>query len=242
MKLKRVLEKLSPNPTQLKSDNSIFVNRLCNSHGEVIADRLDDSQYLHPCWSHETKRMQRCSLTADPQQLRSHWINLFPSAYFYTRREQKVPGNPVWHSWRITTTFVLLPTALYCVCRCHTTSKQTERKMLLVNGATLFVISNDIQDTQHDFTKRKSCLNNLVTFYDGVTTSVNKGRVTNVIYLDFCKISSCSFPLSELERDQSVQWIRNWLDGCIQRVVVNSSELTTDRCGDEWCPSEISLS
>lgn len=72
MELKRVLEKLSPNPTQLKFDNSIFVNMLCNSHGEVIADRLDDSQYLHPSWSHETKRMQRCSLTADPQQLQSH--------------------------------------------------------------------------------------------------------------------------------------------------------------------------
>lgn len=71
MELKRVLEKLSPNPMQLKFDNSVFVNVLCSSHGEVIIDRLDGSQYLHPCWSHETKRMQRCSLTADPQQSQS---------------------------------------------------------------------------------------------------------------------------------------------------------------------------
>lgn len=92
MELKGVLEKSSPNSIQLKFDNSIFVNMLCNSHGEVMVDRLDGSQYLHPCWSHETKRIQKGSLTVDPQQLHSHWINLFPSAYFYTRKEQKVPS------------------------------------------------------------------------------------------------------------------------------------------------------
>jgi len=77
-----------------------------------------------------------------------------------------------------------------------------------------------ISSSQHGFTKEKSCLTNLIAFYDDMTGWLDGGRAMGVVYLDFSKAFDTvphDILLGKLRKcgldERSVKWIENWLNG-----------------------------
>ena len=84
--------------------------------------------------------------------------------------------------------------------------------------------------SQHGFTMGKSCLTNLISFYDKVTHSAGQGKPVNVTFLDFSKAfdtvshSLLLDKMSSTQLDKHVtQQVSNWLMGRAQRVTVNGA-------------------
>ncbi|KAJ7412824.1 hypothetical protein WISP_94582 [Willisornis vidua] len=79
--------------------------------------------------------------------------------------------------------------------------------------------------------KGRSCLTNLIFFSDKVTHLVDGGETVDVVYLDFDKMfdtishSILQDRLAAHGLDGwTLQWVKNWLDGQTQRVVVNGAK------------------
>ena len=85
-----------------------------------------------------------------------------------------------------------------------------------------------IKDSQHGFTKGKSCLTNLLDFMEDVTKWVDEGHPVDVIYLDFAKAFD-KVPHKRLIKKLEAhgisgkisKWISTWLSNRKQRVQLN---------------------
>ncbi|CAM4696974.1 unnamed protein product [Lepidochelys kempii] len=87
-----------------------------------------------------------------------------------------------------------------------------------------------IRNSQHGFTKGKSCLTNLIAFYDEITGSVDEEKTVNMLFLDFSKAFdtvSHSILASMLKKygleEYTIRWVESWLDCQAQQVVINGS-------------------
>ncbi|KAK4820905.1 hypothetical protein QYF61_008137 [Mycteria americana] len=102
-------------------------------------------------------------------------------------------------------------------------------EQIILSAITRHVEDNQgIKPSQHGFRKGRSCLTNLISFYDKVTRLVDEGKAVDVVYLDFSKAFDTVSPSILLEKLAALgldgcplHWVKNWLDGQAQRVVVN---------------------
>ncbi|CAM5165267.1 unnamed protein product, partial [Natator depressus] len=85
-------------------------------------------------------------------------------------------------------------------------------------------------NSQHGFTKGKSCLTNLIAFSDEITGSADEGKAVDVLFLDFSKAFdtvSHSILASKLKKygldEWTIRWVESWLDCRAQRVEINGS-------------------
>jgi ribonucleases P/MRP protein subunit RPP40 len=91
-----------------------------------------------------------------------------------------------------------------------------------------FIEKGIITDSQHGFRSRKSCLTNMLEFLETVQTEVDQGEPMDVVFLDlqkaFDKVPHGRLGIKLMNigvGGKLLEWIREWLKGRTQRVVLN---------------------
>jgi hypothetical protein len=93
--------------------------------------------------------------------------------------------------------------------------------------------NNLLNKSQHGFTPGKSCCTNLLEFLEKTTEVIDEGKPFDVVFLDFAKAFD-KVPRERLLeklrahgiRRKTLAWIRSWLTGRKQRVVLNGEYST----------------
>ena len=89
-------------------------------------------------------------------------------------------------------------------------------------------VNQGIRPSQNGFTNGRSCLTDLISFYDKMTHLVDEGKAIDVVGLDFSKVFD-TVPHNILVEKlaahglngRTLLWLKHWLDGRAQRVVVS---------------------
>ncbi|GAB0183527.1 mitochondrial enolase superfamily member 1 [Grus japonensis] len=98
-------------------------------------------------------------------------------------------------------------------------------EQIILSDVTQHIQDNQvIRPRQHGFMKGKSCLTNLISFYDKVTPLEDEGKAVDVVYLDFSKAFdtiSDNILLEELGTHDLDGHMLHWVGGQVQRIVMN---------------------
>lgn len=81
----------------------------------------------------------------------------------------------------------------------------------------------NLYGSQHHLIERKSCVTNLVAFWNRVTVEVDEGGASDIIYLDLCRafvIVLYSTFVSNQGRQGSDRWTKNLWVGSLQGGIV----------------------
>ncbi|KAK4815922.1 LOW QUALITY PROTEIN: hypothetical protein QYF61_010179 [Mycteria americana] len=119
-------------------------------------------------------------------------------------------------------------------------------EQIILSAITRHVEDNQgVKPSQHGFRKGRSCLTNLISFYDKVTHLMDERKSVDVVYLDFSKAFdtvSHSFLLEKLAAQgldgYSLCWVKNWLEGWAQRGGGEWSLLQL-AAGHKRCPPRL---
>ena len=110
---------------------------------------------------------------------------------------------------------------------------------IVVNGLNRHLEKNKlIEESQHGFRNKKSCLTNLLEFVNETAISLDEGKPVDIIYLDFKKAFD-TVPHKRLYaklkahgvEGRILNWIKEWLNNRRQRVVLNGEK-------SEWAEVE----
>jgi len=102
-------------------------------------------------------------------------------------------------------------------------------EQIILSAITQHVQDNQvIRPSQRGFIKGRSCLTNLISFYDKMTCLVDEGEAVVVDYPDFRKAFDTVFHSILLEKlaahgfnGCTLCWVKNWLDDWAARMMVN---------------------